>query len=85
MDDKSVIEGFESAETLAAAIRARGIEITRSAVYEWKRNGIAQRWRRLVAEIAAENGIPVPVGFADPETIRSPEQEHDALSVGEPK
>lgn len=57
MRDKKLIEAFGDANVIVAAFEERGVPITRSAVYQWKRRGIAPRWRKLVKAIALERGI----------------------------
>lgn len=57
MRDKKLIEAFGDANEIVAAFQEKGVPITRSAVYQWKRRGIAPRWRKLVNTIAAERGI----------------------------
>jgi len=58
------IEVFGSARELANAVSERAIPITQSAVYQWKRRGVAPKLRPVLARIAQERGIPVPRGFA---------------------
>lgn len=53
MKDSRLIERFGTAGELASAVFAKtGVKVTRSAVYEWKRNGIPKRWRSTVVELA---------------------------------
>lgn len=53
MNDVELIEGFGTAEKLAAAVTEKtGVKVSRSAVYEWKRNGIPSKWRSIVADLA---------------------------------
>lgn len=33
------------------------------AVYKWKRNGVAWRWRPLLAQLARQRGIALPPQF----------------------
>ena len=64
MKDAALIERFGTAEALAAAVGEKsGVSVSRSAVYEWKRKGIPARWRRIVASLADEQGVPLPRGF----------------------
>lgn len=50
-----LIERFGTAADLAEAVAARtGVRVSRSAVYEWKRNGIPDRWRGVVSELARQ-------------------------------
>lgn len=65
MRDKKLIEAFGDANEIVAAFAQRGVPITRSAVYQWKRRGVAPRWRDLLAAIAETRGIAVPRGFAN--------------------
>jgi hypothetical protein len=73
MSDVRIIEAFGEASSLVDAFRARGVPITRSAVYQWKKRGIAPRWRQLVAEIAHEQGVSLPRGF-EPKPKAHPKQ-----------
>lgn len=53
MKDARLIERFGTADELAEAVFAKtGVKVTRSAVYEWKRNGIPKRWRQTVSALA---------------------------------
>lgn len=58
------IDAFGSAKALAEAVSERALPITQSAVYQWKRRGVAPKLRIVLAGIAHEKGIPVPRGFA---------------------
>jgi hypothetical protein len=56
MKDARLIEKFGTAENLAVAVSQKtGVKVSRSAIYEWKRNGIPARWRRVVAELARDH------------------------------
>lgn len=66
MKDAEVIERFGAAKGLAAAFAlTTGIELSRSAIYEWKRNGIPHRYRKFLARIAQDQGVELPKGFLD--------------------
>lgn len=60
MRDKKFIEAFGDANVIVGAFAARGVPISRSAVYQWKRRGVAPRWRNLLVEVAEERGLPIP-------------------------
>lgn len=65
MDAETVIERFGTAKALAKAVAAKsGVALSQSAVYEWKRNGIPERWRKILAAVAEDQGVSLPRGFA---------------------
>lgn len=53
MKDARLIERFGTADEVVEALLAKtGLRVSRSAVYEWKRNGIPKRWRATVVDLA---------------------------------
>ena len=66
------IKAYGSAKLLAEAVGARTLPITQSAVYQWKRRGIAPKLRATLADVAAAKGVQTPKGFLDPDSKPQP-------------
>lgn len=61
MSHADLIERLGGVSAVASAL---GTDTDR--VYQWKRAGVAWRWRQEFAEIARAHGVALPVGFDDP-------------------
>lgn len=61
MSHADLIDRLDGAPAVAKAL---GTDADR--VYQWKRSGVAWRWRPKFAELARARGVALPLGFDDP-------------------
>lgn len=63
---RDLIRALGGPTVLAPALsRACHVDMTRSALYAWSKNGIPWRWRFVIARMADREGLSVPEDLAD--------------------
>lgn len=59
-----LVDDLGGPTAVAAYCRKRGkTKLTSNAVSMWRRDGVAHRWRNIVAAMAAAGGVKLPKGY----------------------